>query len=72
MKGERMADLFDRMKRAAMLDSQLYEEVEADQGALGQATLVVVLSSLGRREVGSVLLPGGDPPESSGARLRRS
>jgi hypothetical protein len=35
-----------RMLRAAKLDSELYEEVEADKGALGQATLVVVLSSL--------------------------
>jgi hypothetical protein len=36
----------DRLWRAAKLDNQLYEEVEADQGALGQAMLVVVLSSL--------------------------
>ena len=41
-----MADLKDRMLRAAKLDIQLYEEVEADKGALGQAMLVVVLSSV--------------------------
>ena len=35
-----------RMVRASRLDSELYEEVEADKGSLGQATAVVVLSSL--------------------------
>jgi hypothetical protein len=34
------------MLRAAQLDAALYEEVEADHGALWQATSVVVLSSL--------------------------
>jgi len=41
-----MADLKDRIFRAAKLDAQLYEEVEADPGALRQAMLVVVLSSV--------------------------
>ena len=41
-----MAGLKNRMLRAARLDISLYEEVEADKGALGQATGVVVLSSL--------------------------
>jgi hypothetical protein len=41
-----MAGLTDRMIRAAKLDAQLYEEVEADKGALGQAMQVVLLSSL--------------------------
>ena len=41
-----MADLKDRMIRAAKLDVSLYEEVEADQEAMGQALTVVVLSSL--------------------------
>ena len=41
-----MASLVDRMIRAAKLDSHLYEEVEADTGAMGQAMLVVVLSSI--------------------------
>jgi hypothetical protein len=46
--GARMdfALLRDRVWRAAKLDNQLYEEVEADRGALGQAMLVVVLSSV--------------------------
>ena len=35
-----------RMLRAAKLDPQLYEEVEADKTAMGQALGVVVLSSL--------------------------
>lgn len=35
-----------RMTRAAKLEVALYEEVEADEGALGQATLVVILSSV--------------------------
>lgn len=41
-----MADLKNRMIRAAKLDANLYEEVEADQGATGQALAVVVLSSV--------------------------
>ncbi len=41
-----MARLQDRMIRAAKLDVQLYEEVEADQGAMGQATTVVILSAV--------------------------
>ena len=41
-----MASMVDRMIRAAMLDAQLYEEVEADRGALGQAMGVVVLASI--------------------------
>jgi hypothetical protein len=41
-----MADgLFQRMLRAAKLEPQLYEEVESDGGATGQALLVVVLVS---------------------------
>ncbi len=41
-----MASMVDRMVRAAKLDAQLYEEVEADQGALGQAMGVVILASV--------------------------
>ena len=41
-----MADLTDRMIRAAKLDIHLYEEVEADQQALGQAMTAVILSSV--------------------------
>ncbi|MBC8174288.1 MAG: YIP1 family protein [Candidatus Marinimicrobia bacterium] len=36
----------ERIIRAAKLDVNLYEEVEADKGALGQAMGVVVLSSI--------------------------
>jgi len=41
-----MANLKDRIIRAAMLDVNLYEEVEADKNALGQAMGVVILSSI--------------------------
>ena len=41
-----MENFLSRMLRAAKLDITLYEEVEADEGALSQATLVVILSSL--------------------------
>lgn len=41
-----MSRFTDRMIRAAKLDANLYEEVEADRTALGQAMGVVVLASL--------------------------
>jgi len=41
-----MARLLQRMVGAAKLDVRVYEEVEADTAALGQAMLVVVLSSV--------------------------
>ena len=41
-----MASITDRMIRAAKLDANLYEEVEADTGALSQAMGVVILSSV--------------------------
>jgi hypothetical protein len=41
-----MATIQDRVIRAAKLDAQLYEEVEADQEAMGQAMAVVVLSAV--------------------------
>jgi hypothetical protein len=41
-----MTNFKDRIIRAAKLDVNLYEEVEADKGALGQAMGVVVLSSI--------------------------
>ncbi|MFQ6091751.1 MAG: YIP1 family protein [bacterium] len=41
-----MATFKDRIIRAAKLDVNLYEEVEADKGAMGQAMGVVVLSSV--------------------------
>jgi hypothetical protein len=47
------------MARAARLDSDLFEEVEADRGSLGQALVVVLLAS-GAGALGSWL--GGHPP----------
>lgn len=41
-----MADIMSRIIRAAKLDASLYEEVEADRSAIGQAVAVVVLSSI--------------------------
>ncbi|MEO8602514.1 MAG: YIP1 family protein [bacterium] len=41
-----MASIVDRMIRAAKLDASLYEEVEADPGTMGQATMVVLLASV--------------------------
>ena len=40
------ASMIDRMIRAARLESQVYEEVEHDQSATGQAMLVVVLGAV--------------------------
>jgi len=52
-----MSDYVNRMIRAAKLDVRLYEEVEADTGALWQAMGVVVLSSLAAG-VGSISTVG--------------
>ena len=41
-----MTQFVDRMVRAAKLDVQVYEEVEADKSAMSQAMAVVVLSSV--------------------------
>lgn len=41
-----MNTFISRMIRAAKLDARVYEEVEADKGALGQAMAVVALSSV--------------------------
>lgn len=41
-----MSNFGERIIRAVRLDIHLYEEVEADKEALGQAMLVVVLSSV--------------------------
>ena len=41
-----MSNFTDRMIRAAKLDVNLYEEVEADKSAMGQAMGVVVLSGV--------------------------
>lgn len=41
-----MGNFIDRIIRAVRLDVNLYEEVEADNGAMGQAMGVVVISSI--------------------------
>ena len=41
-----MKSFGDRIIRAMRLDASLYEEVEADRGAMGQAMAIVVLASL--------------------------
>lgn len=41
-----MNSFWNRIIRAAKLDADLYEEVEADRGAFGQAMAVVILSSI--------------------------
>lgn len=58
-----MNPFMDRIIRAAKLDVNLYEEVEADKGAMGQAVGVVVLSSIaagvgtfGRGGVGGIVV----------------
>jgi len=55
-----MASLTDRMIRAAKLDASLYEEVEADKKAMGQAMTVVILSSAaaGIGTIGAIGLKG--------------
>ncbi len=60
-----MPSIQNRMLRAAKLDAQLYEEVEADKGAMGQATAVVLLSSLAAG-IGN-FSNGGLPGIASGA-----
>jgi hypothetical protein len=52
-----MTSFRDRIIRAAKLDVDLYEEVEADKGAMGQAMGVVVLSSLAAG-IGSIEIRG--------------
>jgi hypothetical protein len=42
-----MRSFFSRMVGASLLDRRVYEEVEADRGATGQAVVVVLLSSAG-------------------------
>ena len=55
-----MQNYIDRIIRAAKLDINLYEEVEADKGAMGQAMGVVVLSSIaaGIGSIGTMGLRG--------------
>ena len=55
-----MQNYIDRIVRAAKLDINLYEEVEADKGAMGQAMGVVVLSSIaaGIGSIGTIGIKG--------------
>ena len=55
-----MASFTDRMIRAAKLDANLYEEVEADKGAMGQAMAVVILASVaaGIGTIGTIGIKG--------------
>ena len=55
-----MTDFKDRILRAAKLDVHLYEEVEADKNAMGQAMGVVVLSSVAAG-IGSIGMGAGGP-----------
>ncbi|MCL2689078.1 MAG: hypothetical protein FWE57_04440 [Chitinispirillia bacterium] len=41
-----MRSFFSRMLRAAKLDASLYDEVESDRAAMGQAVSVIILSSI--------------------------
>ena len=55
-----MQNYINRIVRAAKLDINLYEEVEADKGAMGQAIGVVVLSSIaaGIGSIGTIGVKG--------------
>ena len=55
-----MQNYIDRIVRASKLDVNLYEEVEADKGAMTQAMGVVVLSSIaaGIGSISSIGLKG--------------
>ena len=53
-----MASFLQRMVWAAKLDVNIYEEVEADKSATGQALAVVVLSSIAGG-VGAAAFKGG-------------
>ncbi len=52
-----MASFTQRMIGAAMPDPKTYEEVEADESAIGQAMIVVVVSSLANG-IGSLMVGG--------------
>lgn len=55
--GKGRSGFVERMVRAAKLETALYEEVEADTGALGQAMAVVILASVSA-SVGSAIGSG--------------
>lgn len=51
--------MLERMKRAALLDSHLYEEVEADRTATGQAAAVVAIVAVAQGIGAAALGLGG-------------
>ncbi len=54
-----MSRLKDRIIRAALLDADMYEEIEADRTSLHQAMAVVILSSLaGSLNIGRLSISG--------------
>jgi hypothetical protein len=57
MEVKHMSNFMNRIIRASKLDSNLYEEVEADTGAMGQAVGVVILSSVAAG-IGSITQAG--------------
>lgn len=61
--GVAQQSIFDRMKRAAMLDVNVYEAVEADRSATGQAAAVVamvaVAQAIGSAGEGATGIIGG-------------
>jgi hypothetical protein len=65
-----MNSFLQRLIGAAALDSAIYEEVEADRTATGQALTVIILSSLaagvGSRGLGAPPFP--TPPSSPSCR----
>lgn len=54
-----MNQMFSRMLRAAKLDANLYEEVEADKTSMGQAMGVIVISSVAAGVGGTSMGLGG-------------
>jgi hypothetical protein len=57
IKESNMHSFKDRIVRASKLDVKLYEEVESDKGAMGQAMGIVVLSSVAAG-IGSITRTG--------------
>jgi len=52
-----MDNFWKRVVRAMRLDVQLYEEVEADTGAIGQAVTIVILASIAAG-IGTIMMSG--------------
>jgi hypothetical protein len=52
-----MSSFKDRIIKSALLDSKIYEEVEADKEAMGQAATVVVISSVAAG-IGTITIAG--------------